>query len=111
MQYKNTLLDSNEDLVGYLSGVIRQRQNNDSEYQDLVDRKEKLKKEHPNIDEVFDSQNPIALTVEDSKALIELFLIDLDLDSMDNETCYLRGCYDSMSYLERAGFNGDKSGR
>ncbi len=60
----------------YISSVVNKLRDTDSEYKDIEERIAKLYEDYPRVKAVFD---------------------------LEQEAIYLRGCYDNIRYLNKAG--------
>ena len=87
----------------YLSSVVKKLRDTDSEYKDIEERIAKLYEEYPRIKNVLDLEQAAELSEQDCKALIEILTLRNTLFDKQQEAVYLRGCYDSIGYLSKAG--------
>ena len=87
----------------YLSSVVNKLRDTDSEYKDIEERIAKLYEDYPKIKAVFDSEQAAELSEQDCKVLINILSLRNRLFDKQQEAVYLRGCYDSIGYLSKAG--------
>lgn len=87
----------------YLSSVVNKLRDTDSEYKDIEERIAKLYEDYPRVKSVFDLEQVAALSELDCKALLEVLTLRNRLFDKQQEAIYLRGCYDSIRYLNKAG--------
>ena len=52
---------------------------------------------------VLDSDKSCNLTEEECSALLQILTVQSRLTVMQQEAIYLRGCYDGIGYLKKAG--------
>ena len=87
----------------YLSSVVNKLSDTDSEYKDIEERIAKLYEDYPRVKAVFDLEQAAALSEPDCKALLEVLTLRNKLFDKQQEAIYLRGCYDNIRYLNKAG--------
>lgn len=87
----------------YLSSVIAKLSKENEEYQALQDEVESLYKKYPAVLGVCDSEQAAELTKEECAALIQVMELKNQLVDMELQSVYLRGCYDGVGYLKKAG--------
>ncbi len=87
----------------YLSSVVSKLSDTDSEYKDIEERIAKLYEDYPRVKAVFDLEQAAALSELDCKALLEILTLHNNLFDKQQEAIYLRGCYDNIRYLNKAG--------
>ncbi len=87
----------------YLSSVVNKLRDTDSEYKDIEERIAKLYEDYPRVKAVFDLEQAAALSELDCKALLEVLTLRNKLFDKQQEAIYLRGCYDNIRYLNKAG--------
>ena len=87
----------------YISSVVNKLRDIDSEYRDIEERIVKLYEDYPRIKAVFDSEQAAALSEPDCKVLLEVLTLRNKLFDKQQEAIYLRGCYDNIRYLNKAG--------
>ena len=87
----------------YLSSVVNKLRDTDSEYKDIEERIAKLYEDYPRVKAVFDLEQAAALSELDCKALLEVLTLRNRLFDKQQEAIYLRGCYDNIRYLNKAG--------
>ena len=87
----------------YLSSVVNKLRDTDSEYKDIEERIAKLYEDYPRVKAVFDLEQAAALSELDCKALLEILTLHNNLFDKQQEAIYLRGCYDNIRYLNKAG--------
>jgi hypothetical protein len=87
----------------YLSSVVNKLRDTDSEYKDIEERIAKLYEDYPIVKSVFDLEQAVALSEPDCKALLEVLTLRNRLFDKQQEAIYLRGCYDNIRYLNKAG--------
>ena len=75
----------------YISSVVNKLRDTDSEYKDIEERIAKLYEDYPRVKAV------------DCKALLEVLTLRNRLFDKQQEAIYLRGCYDNIRYLNKAG--------
>ena len=87
----------------YLSSVVNKLRDTDSEYKDIEERIAKLYEDYPIVKAVFDLEQAAALSEPDCKVLLEVLTLRNRLFDKQQEAVYLRGCYDNIRYLNKAG--------
>ena len=87
----------------YLSSVVNKLRDTDSEYKDIEERIAKLYEDYPRVKAVFDLEQAAALSEPDCKVLLEVLTLRNKLFDKQQEAIYLRGCYDNIRYLNKAG--------
>ena len=87
----------------YLSSVVNKLRDTDSEYKDIEERIAKLYEDYPIVKAVFDLEQAAALSEPDCKVLINILSLRNRLFDKQQEAIYLRGCYDNIGYLSKAG--------
>ena len=87
----------------YLSSVVNKLRDTDSEYKDIEERIAKLYEDYPRVKAVFDLEQAAALSEPDCKVLLEVLTLRNRLFDKQQEAIYLRGCYDNIRYLNKAG--------
>ncbi len=87
----------------YISSVVNKLRDTDSDYRDIEERIVKLYEDYPKIKAVFDSEQAAELSEQDCKVLINILSLRNRLFDKQQEAVYLRGCYDSIGYLSKAG--------
>lgn len=87
----------------YLSSVIAKLSKENEEYQALQDAIESLYRKYPAVLGVCDSEQAAELTKEECEALIQVMELKNQLVEMEMQSVYLRGCYDGVGYLKKAG--------
>ena len=87
----------------YLSSVIAKLSKENEEYQALQDKIESLYKKYPAVLGVCDSEQAAELTKEECAVLIQVMELKNQLVDMELQSVYLRGCYDGVGYLKKAG--------
>lgn len=86
----------------YLSSIIKNLSNTDSEYNTIENKIANLYIENPKVKAVFDLEQAVELSEQDCRALIEILTLRNKLFDKQQEAVYLRGCYDSIGYLKKA---------
>ena len=86
----------------YLSSVVNKLRDTDSEYKNIEERIANIYEDYPRIKAVFDLEQAAELSEHDCKALIEVLTLRNRVFDKQQETVYLRGCYDSIGYLKKA---------
>lgn len=86
----------------YLSSIIKNLSNTDSEYNTIEKKIANLYIENPKVKAVFYLEQAVELSEQDCRALIEILTLRNKLFDKQQETVYLRGCYDSIEYLKKA---------
>lgn len=87
----------------YLSSFIAKLSKENEEYQALQDAIESLYRKYPAVLGVCDSEQAAELTKEECAALIQVMELKNQLMEMEMQSVYLRGCYDGVGYLKKAG--------
>ena len=92
----------------YLSSVANNLRDTDSEYKNFEERISNIYEEYPRVKAVFDLEQAAELSEHDCKALVEVLTLRNRIFDKQQEAIYLRGCYDSIGYLNKAGIIQDK---
>ena len=87
----------------YLSSVVAKLSKENEKYQALQDEMESLYEKYPVVLGVCDSEQAAELTKEECAALIQVIEMKNQLVDMELQSVYLRGCYDGVGYLKKAG--------
>ena len=87
----------------YVSSITAKLPKADKEYQAIRDKIESIYRQYPHVMEVFDTEQASALTEQECAALIQAMGLQNQLVEIEMQTLYLRGCYDSVGYLKKAG--------
>ncbi len=87
----------------YLSSVVNNLRDTDSEYNNFEERISNIYEEYPRVKAVFDLEQAAELSEHDCKAIVEVLTLRNRLFDKQQEAVYLRGCYDSIGYLNKAG--------
>lgn len=69
----------------------------------MQDAIESLYRKYPAVLGVCDSEQAAELTKEECAALIQVMELKNQLMEMEMQSVYLRGCYDGVGYLKKAG--------
>ena len=87
----------------YVSFITAKLPKTDKEYRAIRDKMEGIFQQYPHVMEVFDTKQASALTEQECAALIQVMGLQSQLVEIEIQTLYLRGCYDSVGYLRKAG--------
>ena len=87
----------------YLSSVIADSSKGNEEYRALREEIESLYQKYSKVLGVFDSEKAAELTEKECAAVIKVTELKNKLVDIEMQSAYLRGCYDSIGYLKRAG--------
>ncbi len=87
----------------YVSFITAKLPKTDKEYRAIRDKMEGIFQQYPHVMEVFDTEQASALTEQECAALIQVMGLQSQLVEIEIQTLYLRGCYDSVGYLRKAG--------
>ena len=91
------------DLCQYLGSVIAKLSKENEEYRAVRAEIESIYEKYPKVLGVFDTETAAGLTEEERAALINVMERRNKLTDMEMQAVYFRGCYDSVSYLKKAG--------
>ena len=99
-----TLVDVRGDaFADYWSGIIGKLRRSSPAYRDMEKEIETLYAKFPRVQAVLDGDMTSELTKEECGALNEILSLQSRLTVMQQEAIYLRGCYDEVDYLKKAG--------
>ncbi len=87
----------------YVSTITAKLPKTDKEYRAIRDKMEGIFQQYPRVMDVFDTEQAAALTEKECAALIQAMGLQNQLVEIEMQTLYLRGCYDSVGYLKKAG--------
>ena len=87
----------------YVSTITAKLPKTDKEYRAIRDKMEGIFQQYPRVMDVFDTEQAAALTEKECAALIQAMGLQNQLVEIEIQTLYLRGCYDSVGYLKKAG--------
>jgi len=87
----------------YLSTVFVRLANEDEVYRAIRDKIENIYERYPRVMDIFDSEQATALSEQECAALVEVLELRNQLEELEQESVYLRGCYDGVGYLKKAG--------
>ncbi len=85
-------------LSEYIETQKRKYTLNTPEYKKLMKRYREISKKYPNTIAVFEDLEPIALTNDEIKALVELREIDLSIGSMEQNLCFKLGMKEIINF-------------
>ena len=91
------------DFRDYLSMVVAKLAKTDEKYRAIQDRINAIYEQYPRVMGVFDREQVSALTEQECAAVIEIASLRNQRTEMELDAVYFRGCYDSVSYLKKAG--------
>ena len=99
-----TFLDvCSDNLDEYLSGVVASSLREYKEYYDMRQDIARLYERYPKVFDVFDEERAAELSEEECKALIQIMVLKKQISELELRSVYLRGCYDGVGYLKKAG--------
>lgn len=99
-----TFLDAySTEFQEYVSSIVAALSTKDPEYRTISDEIAELHDQYPKVFGVFDSEAAAALTEQECAALIKVLELRNRLLDIETRAVYLRGCYDSLGYLKKAG--------
>ena len=99
-----TLIDVRSDaFADYWSGIIGKLRKSNPAYRELEKQVTALYEQFPKVQLVLDSDKSCNLTEEECGALLQILTVQSRLTVMQQEAIYLRGCYDGVGYLKKAG--------
>ena len=87
----------------YVSSIVAALSAKDPEYRTINDEIAGIYDRYPKVFGVFDSEEAAALTEQECAALIKVLELRNRLLDIEMRAVYLRGCYDSLGYLKKAG--------
>lgn len=87
----------------YLSSVIAKLPRENEEYRAIQSEIEELYEKYSKVLDVFDMEKSAELSEQECTALIKVMELKNKLTDMEMQSVYLRGCYDSVGYLKKAG--------
>ena len=87
----------------YVSTITAELPKTDPEYRAIRDSIGDSFKQYPHVEELFDSGTAAALTEQECEALIKIMSLQSRLTEIETQMVYLRGCYDGVGYLKKAG--------
>lgn len=93
----------NSDFQEYVSSIITALSKKDQAYHTVNAEIDGIYGRYPKVFGVFDSEEPAALTDQECIALIKVLELRNQLLGIEMQAVYLRGCYDSIGYLKKAG--------
>ena len=99
-----TLIDVRSDaFADYWSSIIGKLRKSNPAYREMEKQIGILYEQFPKVQSVLDSDKPCDLTEEECGALLKILTVQSRLTVMQQEAIYLRGCYDGVGYLKKAG--------
>ena len=94
-----TLIDVRSDaFADYWSGIIGKLRKSNPAYREMEKQIGILYEQFPKVQSVLCN-----LTEEECGALLQILTVQSRLTVMQQEAIYLRGCYDGIGYLKKAG--------
>ena len=87
----------------YLSSVIAKLPKENEEYRAIQSEIEELYEKYPKVLDVFDMEKSAELSEQECAVFIKVMELKNKLTDMDIQSVYLRGCYDSVGYMKKAG--------
>ena len=99
-----TFLDAQDSAFAeYVSSVVVKLQETNADYREVKDEISSICEKYPAVSDAVDLEKPSRLTEQECRALIEIMELQERRHDMELEAIYLRGCYDSVGYLKKAG--------
>ena len=99
-----TLIDVRSDaFADYWSSIIGKLRKSNPAYREMEKQVTLLYEQFPKVQSVLDSDKSCDLTEEECGALLQILTVQSKLTVMQQEAIYLRGCYDGIGYLKKAG--------
>ena len=99
-----TLIDVRSDaFADYWSGIIGKLRKSNPAYREMEKQIGIHYEQFPKVQSVLDSDKSCNLTEEECGALLQILTVQSRLTVMQQEAIYLRGCYDGIGYLKKAG--------
>lgn len=99
----DTFLDTYDGIFSEYLGKISYPTKEEKRYADLKQRILDIYNRYPSIADIVDMGIPRSLTLEESKALIELLAIRSSIIDLENRQIYFKGCADCIGYLKKIG--------
>ena len=87
----------------YLSSVIGKLSKDNEDYRAIWDKIQAIYEQYPRVLAVFDAEKASELSGEECQALIEIVGLKNKVADIEMQTGYIRGCYDGVGYLKKAG--------
>lgn len=87
----------------YLSGVTAKGLKDNEKYKEVRGEIEALYEKFPKVLAVFDLDRAAELSKEECEALIQVMMLKNDIIDLELQSVYLRGCYDSVGFMKKAG--------
>lgn len=99
-----TFIDTHSNIFNeYLSTVLAKISDENEEYHNLQEEMHRLYEKYPKVLAMFDGERAADLTEEECAAAIKVTELKNRLTDIEMQSVYLRGCYDSIGYLKKAG--------
>ena len=102
--YWSSIIDVRSDaFADYWSSIIGKLRKSNPSYREMEKQVTALYEQFPKVQSVLDSDKSCNLTEEECDALLKILTVQSRLTVMQQEAIYLRGCYDGIGYLKKAG--------
>ena len=99
-----TFVDVRGDVFAdYFSKVIGKVRKRNPAYCEAEKKIAALYEQYPKVMAVLDTEKAGDLTEAECGALLEILTLQSKITVMQQEAIYLRGCYDGVGYLKKAG--------
>lgn len=96
--FENFLLNEEIGLTEYLATAASCR--DDDEYARNTEKMKALYKDFPNVEQVLDRKEPVALSEAECEVLIQVLEMKDGIDLLEFRNVYFKGCADAVSYLK-----------
>lgn len=83
------------------SDIVMDLLNTDEDYAELSDRMDKLKTQHPIIDDMNEDSGEIRMTAEEHRAYVDYLNLARQMEDMERQHIYFRGHTDAVAYLKK----------
>ena len=87
----------------YLSSVTAKLRRENGKYRAIQSEIDELYEKYPKVLDVFDMEKSAELSEQECAVFIKVMELKNKLTDMDIQSVYLRGCYDSVGYMKKAG--------
>ena len=99
-----TFIDSHSNtFMAYVSSIVAKLVGSDSAYRDIRSEINKIYDQYPKVAQMLDVEKTAELSEQDCEALIKILLLRNQRTDLEMQAVYLRGCYDGVGYLKKAG--------
>lgn len=99
-QFYSIINDAFDEYIGHVQYEL---QLNNLQYKNAMTSINDIIKKYPNIESVIEQQKEVALSIEESKALIEYLNLISTIKDIENREIFFKGGHSAYIYLNKIG--------